>query len=163
MSGGGGGARCRVLIGEVRRVERMERGGGHADYRSASRPPPAAASPPKYQLHLTDGRLLPADTVILATGFAAAPLASPLLADLQQRYQLPCSAEGFPITDAQLRWHPRVMLSGAYAALTVGPAAGNIIGAHLALRRLLPLLLARPYREDYAWTALQKILPAADQ
>ena len=129
-----GPAACRLIIDEVAEA--------------------SGSATSRWQLRLASGAMLNADDVILATGFEASAMKNPLIADLCQRYNLPCSPDGSPMTDRQLRWHPRVLLSGAYAALTVGPAAGNIIGAHLALRRMMPLLLERQYKAEYAWKSL---------
>jgi len=129
--------RCAHAIGEVRRA--------------------ALDSSGRYILTLADGTNERYDRVLLATGFRAHPQENALIHDLTTRYQLPCDEEGVPITDAQLQWHPRVLLSGGYGALTAGPAAGNIIGAHLSLRRILPLFLGAPYKREYAWRPLSAV------
>jgi hypothetical protein len=78
------------------------------------------------------------DMVVLATGFHPGPPLAPLLADLSRRHGLATGPAGFPVPDLHLRWHPRVMVTGPLGELELGPAAPNIIGAHLAARRLVP-------------------------
>jgi 2-polyprenyl-6-methoxyphenol hydroxylase-like FAD-dependent oxidoreductase len=43
---------------------------------------------------------------------------------------------GAPWLTPELAWAPRIYVSGALAELQLGPAAGNIIGARLAARRI---------------------------
>jgi hypothetical protein len=90
------------------------------------------------------------DCAVLATGFAAAPPAASLINRVGRRYGLPRATDGYPIVDGSLRWHatgrstdriarpeePRIYCMGALAELEVGPPGRNIIGAHLAGRRI---------------------------
>ena len=121
---------CQLIIGEVSDI---------------------APTKQRYAVQLKSGTTHLADDIVLATGFRTQAQNNPLIRDLAHRYNLPCDTDGTPIVDSQLRWHPRILLSGNYAQTTVGPAAGNIIGAHLALRRLLPLFMKRTYNRKYAW------------
>ena len=80
---------------------------------------------------------LPVDAVLLATGFESQRPGGELVDTLVENYQLPCASCGYPVVDAQLRWHPRVFVSGPLAELEVGPVARNILGARRAADRIL--------------------------
>ena len=110
--------------------------------RSLSEPPPAPQrrSRPTVTLTTDTGSRFTSDGVVLATGFENPTPREPLIVETAARYTLPLDQEGTPLIDSALRWHPRILVCGAPAVLEVGPAAPNIIGAHLALRRVLPLL-----------------------
>jgi cation diffusion facilitator CzcD-associated flavoprotein CzcO len=111
------------------------------------------------------------DLVILATGFEKQPPLAPLIADLTRRHGLATGPAGYPAPDQFLRWHPRVLVAGPLGELELGPAAPNIIGAHLAARRLVPFfraaagpgrrevsLVDMPPAAEIAWTALTHYL-----
>ncbi|MFP3960176.1 MAG: FAD-dependent oxidoreductase [Spirochaetaceae bacterium] len=103
------------------------------------------------------------DRAVLATGFGNEVPPAPLIARLARSHRLPTGPRGYPVPDAFLRWHPRIMVCGALAELELGPAAPNIIGAHLAARRLVPFFRegeAPPYPR-LAWTALTHHLTPA--
>lgn len=85
-------------------------------------------------------RIFSFDRVIAATGFAALPPANDLIAPLATHYQLPQGPRGYPFSDENLQWMPGLYVAGALGELRIGPAARNIIGAHLAARRILPTL-----------------------
>lgn len=89
------------------------------------------------RLTLAEGRQIPVERVLLATGFEAGRPGGALVDDLVEEAGLPCAACGFPITDAALRWHPRLRVTGPLAELELGPAARNIAGARRAGDRLL--------------------------
>ena len=91
-------------------------------------------------LQLSNGARLSSDCLLLATGFKEMMPHEPLIVETAQRYGLARDSHGTPLVDWALRWHPRLLLSGDPSMLELGPAAPNIIGAHLALRRLLPFL-----------------------
>ncbi len=91
-------------------------------------------------LQLSNGEQLFSDCLLLATGFEEMMPQEPLIVETARRYGLARDSHGTPLVDWALRWHPRLLLSGDPAMLELGPAAPNIIGAHLALRRLLPFL-----------------------
>ncbi|MEM7227578.1 MAG: FAD/NAD(P)-binding protein [Planctomycetota bacterium] len=78
-----------------------------------------------------------ADRVLLATGFAGRRPGGSLVDNLVESASLPCARCGYPIVDADLRWHPRVYVSGALAELELGPSARNIAGARRAADRLV--------------------------
>ncbi|MDD9950440.1 MAG: FAD/NAD(P)-binding protein [Zetaproteobacteria bacterium] len=88
------------------------------------------------QLTLKDRHQIEVDQVILATGFQKARPGGKMIDRLVERYQLPVSVCGFPIVDRQLRWHPRIYVSGSLAELEIGPVAKNIAGARQAAERI---------------------------
>lgn len=127
------------------------------------------------RLHRADrehghGETVETDLVILATGFEKAVPLEPIIKELSHRHELPRGPVGYPVPDRFLRWHPRVFVTGTLGELELGPAAPNIIGAHLAGRRLVPFFrslnsgertahggAAEP-AEEIAWTALTRYL-----
>ncbi len=50
---------------------------------------------------------------------------------------LPCAQCGYPLVDMELRWHPRVHVSGPLAELELGPVSRNIAGARRAGDRIV--------------------------
>ena len=50
---------------------------------------------------------------------------------------LPCAECGYPIVDTELRWHPRIYVSGPLAELELGPVSRNIAGARRAGDRII--------------------------
>lgn len=96
------------------------------------------------------------DLFILATGFQSGPPLPKLVANLSREHSLPVDSCGFPVVDQYLRWNDRIHLAGPLGELELGPAAGNIIGAHLAARRLVPFFVAedlppRPWKPLTRW------------
>ena len=85
------------------------------------------------------GRSEPIDahTIILSTAFGKQRPGRHLIHQTVDELNLPCAPCGYPITDAALRWHPRIFVSGPLAELEIGPVARNIIGARLVAKRLL--------------------------
>ena len=103
------------------------------------------------------------DLVVLATGFEKQLPLSGIITDLARRHGLPTGPLGAPVPDRFLRWHPRVLVAGVLGELEIGPAAPNIIGAHLAARRLVPFFRGDAAKgageaRDIAWTALTHYL-----
>ncbi|MEM6647786.1 MAG: NAD(P)-binding domain-containing protein, partial [Bacteroidota bacterium] len=88
-------------------------------------------------LTLTDGTVLTADRVLLATGFATERPGGAWMERMVHRLGLRCAQCGFPIVTADLAWRPGLHVTGALAELEVGPVARNIVGARLAADRLL--------------------------
>ncbi|NRA44823.1 MAG: SidA/IucD/PvdA family monooxygenase [Oligoflexales bacterium] len=88
-------------------------------------------------VELANDTKIEADMVLLATGFKRERPGGKLVANLLSEYQLPTASCDYPILDAQLRWHPRLFVSGALAELELGPAARNISGARSAARRIV--------------------------
>ena len=82
---------------------------------------------------------LPIDGMLLATGFEPARPGGALVERLITRHSLPCSECGFPLTDINLRWHPRLFVSGPLAELEIGPVSRNIAGARRAAERIVPI------------------------
>jgi hypothetical protein len=118
----------------------------------------------KVRLHL-QGEVQPveSDLVVLATGFDTQLPLSGIITDLARRHGLSTGPFASPVPDRYLRWHPRVLVTGALGELEIGPAAPNIIGAHLAARRLVPFFRgdrSGPAGDarDIAWTAITHYL-----
>ncbi len=86
-----------------------------------------------------DDRLGPlfTDRLVLATGFDAARPGDAWLDRAIADLGLACSACGYPIVDASLRWHPGIYVTGPLAELELGPPARNIHGARMAAERLV--------------------------
>ena len=79
------------------------------------------------------------DGVLLATGFASRRPGGTLVDELVQSHALPCADCGYPIVDSNLRWHPRVYVTGPLAELEIGPISRNIAGARRAADRIVRL------------------------
>ena len=88
-------------------------------------------------LMLVDGREIAADRVLLATGFASNRPGGRMIDRLIRSAQLPCAPCGYPVVDSELRWHPRVYVSGPLAELELGPVSRNIAGARRAADRMV--------------------------
>jgi len=78
-----------------------------------------------------------ADRVLLATGFKSQRPGGLMLDELIESASLPCAGCGYPIVDPNLRWHPRVYVSGPLAELELGPVSRNIAGARRAGDRIV--------------------------
>lgn len=87
-------------------------------------------------LELADGKL-EVDQVLLATGFERRRPGGALVDGLVHEHGLQCAACGYPVVDENLRWHPRVAVTGPLAELELGPVARNIIGARRAAERIV--------------------------
>ncbi len=99
----------------------------------------------EYEITLSNGNQYTCDAVICANGLrtmhsteATTSIAphQKLIQSLIHNYNLPHLAGNFPIVSPQLQWHSNLFVSGALAEFEIGIAARNIIGAHLAYRRL---------------------------
>jgi pyruvate/2-oxoglutarate dehydrogenase complex dihydrolipoamide dehydrogenase (E3) component len=95
------------------------------------------------RLTLTDGRGIQADHVALATGFES-PFEQPFVEQTASGLELARGHSGMPVlNDHTLAWNRRdgspssVHVVGALAAGSVGPFAGNIVGARMAASRLV--------------------------
>ena len=88
-------------------------------------------------LRLKTDEVLHVDRVLLATGFSALRPGGSVVETLIASASLPCASCGYPIVDTQLRWHPRIRVSGPLAELELGPVARNIAGARRAGDRLV--------------------------
>jgi len=91
-------------------------------------------------LRLGSGEDLPADRILLATGFTATRPGGAMIEGMVRAEGLRCAACGYPVIDEALRWHPRVRVTGPLAELELGPAARNITGARRAGDRVLASL-----------------------
>lgn len=87
------------------------------------------------------------DRVVAATGFAAIPPAHRLISSIAEEHQLPRGPQGYPFPDQTLQWMPGLFVAGSLGELRIGPPARNIIGAHLAARRILPAMGAYRIRD----------------
>lgn len=96
----------------------------------------------KTRLRLVGEGPIDVDRVLLATGFSSQRPGGAMVDKLIELAKLPCASCGFPIVDTQLRWHPRLFVSGPLAELELGPAARNIAGARRAAERIVPVALA---------------------
>lgn len=87
-------------------------------------------------LRFADGGYLPAERVVLATGFTTQPAPNSVLAQCIRDFDLRCDEDGHVFMDARLEVAPGLHLIGRPASLQLGPMAGNIKGARLAGQRL---------------------------
>lgn len=95
------------------------------------------------RLALTDGRSIQADHVALATGFES-PFEHPFVERIASGLELVRGYAGMPVlNDQTLAWNRRdgtpssVYVVGALATGSVGPFAGNIVGARMAASQLV--------------------------
>lgn len=95
----------------------------------------AASADGVLELTCLNGQVITADRVVLATGVDD-HRPGPWLDAVAEALALPVGPRGFPCVDRRLRWGDGVHVSGVLAELELGPAAGNIVGARLAARRL---------------------------
>lgn len=99
---------------------------------------------------LDDGSMVRGDCLVLATGFDDRVPAEGLINQIAADYSAPVDEAGFPIPELDLRWGGEsVYVSGVLGELVLGPTAGNIIGAHIAARRLVA---RRRSVESIPWT-----------
>lgn len=87
-------------------------------------------------LQLEDGRTMPTDELILATGLERKPPGGALVSAAIDRLALPVSPEGWPLLQTDLQWRDGLFVSGRMSELELGPAAANISGARMAGKRL---------------------------
>lgn len=80
------------------------------------------------------------DRVVLCTGFADQLPAANLVDEIIRNTAAQKGAGGFPRVEEDLAWIPGLFVSGGLADLILGPPARNIVGAHLARRRIIPAL-----------------------
>lgn len=81
-----------------------------------------------------------ADLYVLSTGFAHEPPAAELVDQISTSLGAQRSPWGYPVPEEDLSWLPGLYVTGGLADVVLGPPARNIIGAHLARRRILPSL-----------------------
>lgn len=99
----------------------------------------AALAGGEAELAFPDGGRLSADAVILATGFGPERPGGWLVDRLIAEHALPLAPCGYPLVDAALRWHPRLVVMGPLAELEIGPVSRNIVGAQHAAARIAGL------------------------
>lgn len=77
------------------------------------------------------------DFCIFASGYSDSSDALPeIVKQTAQDCNLTVDNQGYPVLDDRCQWNPGLFVSGAAAQPLIGPAASNIIGAHLASRRM---------------------------
>ncbi len=94
------------------------------------------------------GKRIRADRVLLATGFPARRPGGAWLDEAASALQLPCATCGYPIIDRGLRWHPRILVTGALAELELGPVSRNLSGAQRAGERIVAVARGRRSRRS---------------
>jgi hypothetical protein len=97
----------------------------------------SSESSQRIALHLSTGETISIDNLILATGFGKRPPGGHIIEDLARTHNLPRAPCGYPLVDCNLRWHPRIFVSGGLAELELGPSARNIAGARMASERIV--------------------------
>ena len=93
-------------------------------------------------MQLTNGVVIEAQQILLATGFSAQRPGGDFVDNLVRSQSLACAQCGYPIVDDALRWHPRIYVSGPLAELELGPVSRNIAGARRAGDRLVKAALS---------------------
>jgi len=88
------------------------------------------------ELHLTSGKTLSADQIVLCTGFRRERPGGYWLDSAIHTYNLPLAPDGYPLVDQSLCWTDGLYVTGPLAELEIGPVARNIIGARLASERI---------------------------
>ena len=81
--------------------------------------------------------VVPADRILLATGYESLRPGGAMIDELVATESLPCACCGYPIVDSNLRWHPRIYVTGPLAELELGPVSRNIAGARRAGDRII--------------------------
>ena len=93
--------------------------------------------PDGMKLVLDEDTAIEAHRVLLATGFDSRRPGGIMIDKLIESGSLPCAECGYPIVDTELRWHPRIYVSGPLAELELGPVSRNIAGARRAGDRII--------------------------
>ena len=88
----------------------------------------------------TDGGILEAGRLVLATGFEQKRPGGRLVDHLIDDFGLPCNPCGYPIVGHDLQWGKGIYVTGPLAELQIGPCARNIVGARNAGRQLIASL-----------------------
>ncbi len=76
------------------------------------------------------------DRVTAATGLTCDVPYQEFVSSLSEKLSLPLYESGHPALAEDLSWTPGLFIAGRAAELVIGPQAGNIVGAHLAFRRI---------------------------
>ena len=90
-----------------------------------------------FHVELSNHESLEVERIWLATGSAIDVTQEPLFAKILQDYPVRV-CHGYPVLDADLRWHPDldVYFMGAYASLALGPDGVNLAGARRGAFRI---------------------------
>ena len=99
-------------------------------------------------VRFADGRVIGADRVLLATGFAARRPGGRMINELIRYADLPCAECGYPIIDKALRWHKNIRVTGPLADLEIGPISRNIAGARAAGDRIVSTVKQKSWRKS---------------
>ncbi|MFW5848439.1 MAG: FAD/NAD(P)-binding protein [Spirochaetota bacterium] len=95
------------------------------------------------------------DFVAPATGYARNPPGGAIRESLADGSAtgspLPEDAEGYALPRSSLEWADGLYVTGSFAEQELGPAAPNIIGAHLASKRIVAHLSGRVRLVPSAW------------
>lgn len=89
------------------------------------------------RLRFATNEVLNVDRVLLATGFGGARPGGAWVDEMIEAESLPCAECGYPVVDAELRWHSGLFVSGPLAELEIGPVSRNIAGARRAGDRIV--------------------------
>lgn len=76
------------------------------------------------------------DRVTAATGLSCDIPYPKFIDSTSERLSLPVYDSGHPVLANDLSWARGLFVTGRLGELVIGPQAGNIVGAHLALRRI---------------------------
>ncbi|MDL4839855.1 FAD/NAD(P)-binding protein [Aquibacillus rhizosphaerae] len=87
-------------------------------------------------IYMSNGEMINADSLILATGAEASMPGENWLRSVIKQLELPCAPCGFPIVSSSLEWKQGLFVAGALAELEVGPVSRNIAGARKAAERI---------------------------
>ncbi len=93
----------------------------------------------RYYLDLAQN--MPSKRVIFATGFGRFSAKDSLLVSIGENTNSTIAPNGTPIPNSSSEWVDGLFLTGSLAELSIGPAAQNIIGAHIAARKIISALM----------------------
>ncbi len=99
---------------------------------------PRQAIPRQAILRKTPPHRAEYDATVLCTGFSSRPPMEETIRAIAGRWDVPVTDDTYPILRRDLSWTPGLYVTGALAELELGPPARNLIGAHLAGRRIVP-------------------------
>ncbi|MEM6529126.1 MAG: NAD(P)-binding domain-containing protein, partial [Chloroflexota bacterium] len=88
------------------------------------------------QLTFADNSQIIVDHIVLATGFRPTRPSDTWLGDVIAAEGLPIADCGYPVVDRSLCWDTGLYVMGSLAELEIGPAAANIGGGRIAVKRI---------------------------
>ncbi|SFM12655.1 Pyridine nucleotide-disulphide oxidoreductase [Gracilibacillus orientalis] len=88
------------------------------------------------ELLLTNGKIISAHSLLLATGTETNIPGEKWLQPVIEQLDLPCSPCGFPIVQPSLEWTRGLFVAGTLAELEIGPVSRNIAGARKVAERI---------------------------